>query len=69
MMERAALIYRSQGREPDWGPGAIAWDVIAGFPAGALWEEPFPSPVWWVNPVENGAEDLERQIAALPITE
>ena len=59
MMERAALMARARGEEPDFGPDAIAWDLIALFPAGIAWEEPFPAPTWWGGPVVGALQPVE----------
>jgi hypothetical protein len=47
MIERAAIIAREKGKEPPLGSDDIAWDVIAMFPPGTLWEDPFPVPSWY----------------------
>lgn len=60
MMERAAQLVRARGQETDFGPEAIAWDVIALFPAGVAWEDPFPVPAWWDGPVVDGLEPVEK---------
>ncbi len=60
MMERATLMVRAQGEEPDFGPDEIAWDLIALYPAGVGWEEPFPAPSWWDAPVVDALEPVER---------
>ncbi len=65
MMERAALMVRGQGSEPDWGPEAIAWDVIALYPAGTMWEDPFPVPAWWDGPVVNAIGTVEEQLSGM----
>jgi hypothetical protein len=62
MVERAAMIARSQGQEPPLGEGDIAWDVIALFPAGVVWEDPFPMPSWYDGPVEHVLEPVAEQL-------
>jgi hypothetical protein len=59
MMERATLMVRARGEEPDFEPDAIAWDLIALFPAGVAWDEPFPTPTWWNGPVVDGLGPVE----------
>ncbi len=66
MMQRAALSVRAQGGEPDWGSDAIAWDVIALFPAGTAWEDPFPVPTWWDGPVVEAIPTVEEQLSGTP---
>ena len=63
MMERAAQMRRAHGEEPDFGPDAIAWDLIALYPAGVAWEEPFPAPTWWSGPVVDGLEPVEKLLS------
>jgi hypothetical protein len=63
MIERAAMIARSQGKEPPLGEDDIAWDVIALFPAGVVWEEPFPTASWYDGPVEHVLGPVEEQLA------
>lgn len=58
MMARATRIVRARGEEPDFAPDAIAWDLIALFPAGIAWEEPFPAPTWWDGPVVEALEPV-----------
>lgn len=60
MMQRAIMTIRAQGREPDFGPDRIAWDLIALFPAGTTWEDPFPAPSWYEAPVVDSLEPVER---------
>lgn len=60
MMERAAIMIRAEEREPDFGPDAIAWDLIALFPAGVTWEEPFPTPAWYGAPVVESLEPVRE---------
>ena len=47
MIQRAAMIAKEKGSDPPLGPDDVAWDVIAMFPPGARWEEPFPIPSWY----------------------
>lgn len=51
MMERATMMVRAQGEEPNFDPEGPAWDLITLFPAGVEWEDPFPAPAWWGFPV------------------
>ena len=64
MMERTARLMRARGQEPDFGPNAIAWDLIALFPAGVTWEEPFPAPTWWSGPVVDGLGPVQDLLSA-----
>jgi hypothetical protein len=32
-------------------PDAVAWDVVAVYPPGARWDDPFPAPSWSGEPV------------------
>ena len=66
MMERAALMVRAEGGVPDFGPDAIAWDLIALYPAGVVWEEPFPAPSWWDAPVVEALEPVEELLKESP---
>lgn len=63
MLERASLVMRARGEEPDFGPDAVAWDVIALFPAGVVWEDPFPAPTWWDAPVEDALEPVAKVLS------
>lgn len=63
MMERARMLVREQGGEPEFPPDAIAWDLIGLFPAGVAWAEPFPAPVWHAAPVVDSLEPVERFLA------
>lgn len=58
------MMTRGQGKEPDFDPDGIAWDLIAHFPAGATWEEPFPAPVWWGFPVVDSLAPVEELLSA-----
>ena len=64
MLERAALMVRARGDEPDFGPGAIAWDLILLYPTGGVWTDPFPQPAWWSGPVVDVLEPVEKLLAA-----
>jgi hypothetical protein len=64
MMNRAARRMRDRGEEPAFGPEAIAWDLIALYPAGVTWEEPFPAPSWWSGPVVDGLGPVQDQLSA-----
>ena len=66
MMERAALMVRAEGGVPDFGPDTIAWDLIALYPAGVVWEEPFPAPSWWDAPVVEALEPVEALFKESP---
>ena len=59
------MMVRAQGREPDFDPEDIAWDLISLFPPGTMWEEPFPAPSWYDAPVVNALEDVEEYVAGL----
>lgn len=63
ILERAALMVRAQGEEPDFGPAAIAWDLILLYPPGGVWEDPFPEPKWWSGPVVDVLEPVEKILA------
>jgi hypothetical protein len=63
MIERAAMMARAEGREPPLRPDEIAWDLIALFPAGTVWEDPFPTPSWYDGPVVRVLEPVEEQLA------
>jgi len=62
MVERAAMIAREKGEDPPLGPDEVAWDVIAIFPPGTLWENPFPAPSWY------GEEPVERSLGPVEET-
>ena len=62
MIERATMMARARGEEPDFEPDAIAWDLIGLFPAGVGWEEPFPTPSWWGAPVVDSLEPVEEHL-------
>lgn len=63
MMERAVSMMRAEGKEPDFGPDAIAWDLIALFPPGVAWEDPFPAPTWWDAPVVHSLEPVRKTLS------
>jgi hypothetical protein len=65
MMPRAVAMARAQGEEPDFDPNGIAWDLIALFPRGTTWEDPFPAPVWWGAPVVDSLEPVEGTLSGL----
>lgn|SRR5207249_4101226 len=44
---------------------AIAWDCVALYRAGRLWEEPFPVPDWAGRPVREVADTLLARLHAL----
>jgi hypothetical protein len=60
MMKRAAALMRAKGEEVEFGPDDIAWDVIGLFPAGVVWEDPFPTPTWYDGPVADVLEPVDR---------
>lgn len=60
MMERAARMLRAQGEEPEFGPDDVAWDVIGLFPAGVVWEDPFPEPTWYEGPVADVLDPVDE---------
>lgn len=64
MMERAVAMVRARGEEPDFDPNGIAWDLIALFPRGTLWEDPFPAPEWWGAPVVDSLEPVGEFLSA-----
>ena len=65
MIERAAMIARGKGEEPPLGPDEIAWDVIAMFPPGTLWEDPFPVPSWYgEEPVVRSLGPVEEALSS-----
>ena len=66
MIERAAAMARAQGAEPELGPDDIAWDVIGLFPAGVVWEDPFPTPAWYDGPVAYVLDPVDRHLSAAP---
>ena len=63
MMERATMMVRARGEEPDFDPDDTAWDLIGLFPAGVVWEEPFPTPTWWGAPVVENLGPVEARLA------
>lgn len=70
MIERAALIARAKGEEPPLGPDDIAWDVIAIFPEGTLWEDPFPVPSWYgEEPVVRSLGPVEEALSSESLVE
>lgn len=64
MMQRAVAMTRARGEEPDFDPNDIAWDLIALYPAGTSWEDPFPAPTWWGAPVVDSLEPVEENLSA-----
>ncbi len=60
MMARAGMMAGARGEDPDFGPDAIAWDVIGLFPAGVVWEDPFPAPSWYGGPVVDNLDPVEK---------
>jgi hypothetical protein len=62
MMERAARTMRDRGEAPEFNPHAIAWDLIALYPAGIPWEEPFPAATWWSGPVVRSLEQVRTAL-------
>ena len=60
MMERAATMARAEGKEFEVGPDDIAWDLIGLYPAGVVWEDPFPTPTWYEGPVVDALGPVER---------
>jgi hypothetical protein len=60
MIERAAIMARAQGKEAEFGPDDVAWDVIGLFPAGVVWEDPFPTPTWYDGPVADVLDPVKR---------
>lgn len=65
MMQRATMMVHARGEEPDFDPEGVAWDLIALFPPGTVWEEPFPAPSWYGAPVVDALEEVEDQVSAL----
>jgi len=65
IMERAVMMVRARGEEPDFGPDQVAWDLIALFPVGALWEDPFPEPTWWNGPVVDVLDPVREFLSAV----
>jgi len=63
MMQRAVLMAKAKGEEPDFDPQGTAWDLIGLYPAGVAWEEPFPAPAWWGNPVVDSLEPVEKRLS------
>jgi hypothetical protein len=62
MIDRAMRILRAKGEEPDFDASVIAWDVAMFFPAGAAWEDPFPTPAWSDAPVEQAVPRVRRAL-------
>ena len=66
MVERAALLAKEKGTDPHLGPDDIAWDIIALFPPGTAWEDPFPVPSWYgEEPVERSLGPVEEVLSRL----
>ena len=63
MIERALKLAKAKGETPDFDEEAIAWDVIAFLPEGAIWEDPFPTPTWTDAPVEGAIPRVKRLLA------
>jgi hypothetical protein len=61
-IERARIAAAAAGTDPP-PPDAIAWDIVALFPAGTRWEEPFPVPSWYGAPVERSLGPIEAALA------
>jgi len=66
MMERVAMMRRAQGEAFEFDPDEIAWDVIGLFPAGVVWEDPFPTPTWHDGPVADVLEPVDRFLSEAP---
>ncbi|HEX6850271.1 MAG TPA: hypothetical protein VF139_02605 [Candidatus Polarisedimenticolaceae bacterium] len=64
MIDRAMRLVRAKGEEPDFDADVIAWDVAMYFPAGAAWEDPFPTPAWSDAPVELAVPRVKRALAS-----
>ncbi len=62
MLQRAVLMAKERGEEPDFDPNGTAWDLIGHFPAGVAWEDPFPKPSWWGAPVVDSLEPVEKKL-------
>ena len=62
MVERAMRMDIVKEEEQNFGPDAIAWDLIGLFTAGVGWEEPFPEPTWWDAPVVDSVRTVEEQL-------
>lgn len=58
-MERARMTARAAGKEPP-GPDEIAWDLVALFPPGSAWQDPFPIPSWHGEPVVRSLGPVEK---------
>ena len=72
MIQRAALIAKEQGQDPPLRSDQIAWDLIALFPPGAAWEDPFPVPAWYDGPVVQSLGPVEEAFkgsSPSPLTE
>ena len=46
----------------DFGPRGVAWDFVARYVPGAVWQEPFPDPAWWGTPVVDSLGPVEDQL-------
>jgi len=62
MLARAAAIQRARGEEREIEPGEIAWDLIALFLPGVVWEDPFPTPTWYGGPVEDVLDPVHESL-------
>ena len=62
MMERAVQMVRAGGEEPEFDTDDTAWDMIALYPAGVVWEDPFPTPTWWEFPVVENLAPVETRL-------
>ncbi len=61
MLERAARVDPEAAR-----PGAVAWDLIAIYPAGRTWEDPFPMPSWYGRPVVDERKEIDEALERAP---
>lgn len=59
MLERAARVDPEAAR-----PGAVAWDVVAIYPPGATWSDPFPAPSWYGRPVVDRRKEIDDALEA-----
>lgn len=59
MLERAASVDPEAAR-----PGAVAWDVVAIYPPGATWTDPFPAPSWYGGPVVDRRKEIDDALEA-----
>jgi hypothetical protein len=50
------------------GSGGVAWDVVAVYPPGAVWADPFPAPSWSGRPVVDQEAILDG-LLAVPLGE